>query len=435
MTPSERLRPPTLPLPSLLTCLGIAAIVIALAATRAEAQPGASWSASGDVSMRYRTTSGGPVYGRNASSIDETIETDLITSINVGATTGSANGDPGSLSIEDVGDDEAPRELGDVNVRFGTLTLNDSFVSGRIELSRPTASLVMRLSAIYDPQAVVVGSGATFTAEASGIGGSVGAGGIARVSGCTGSLGSRIGADIEIDASILNSGNFQGKQVITNTTVTGFIGTLRQGEFEFENVSLDMEEGFTVGGNTTSAPPTDTDFILTNSVFESATGFVRAGVGIATDFVMRGSTWRSFGVFQIVGNDTQADIGSGSRIDARSDVGIGNAHVTVASIAEESRIDVAGDFYLDGGAPSETTLDPPTLLTVGPGGVVDVEGTLTIGAFSTLTIDGGTVRVGALDNQGILNDPGGRLTVPEASGAAPVIAAALALAWLRRRSH
>lgn len=80
--------------------------------------------------------------------------------------------------------------------------------------------------------------------------------------------------------------------MITNTTVTGTNGNLRQGEFDFENVSLDMQGDFTVGGNTTSAPPTDTDFVLTSSLFESETGSVRAGVGIATTFEMRGTAAR-----------------------------------------------------------------------------------------------------------------------------------------------
>jgi len=424
MTPSERLQPPKRPLSLLLPCLGVA--VFALAAPRAEAQ----WSASGDVLIRYRTSPGGTLYGRTTAMIPQTAETDVIVDIEVGASSNNpADVDPGSLSLSNVGDAATPRDLGDVDVNIGTLSLNDSFVTGRFDVDKPTSVMVMRLSGVGG-QGVLVRDGGTFTAEASQIGGTVRAGGIARVSGCTGGLGSVIGADIEIDGSILGSTDFQGKQVIKNSTITTFLSRLRQGEFDFENVSLDVESDFTVGGNTTGAVPTDTSFIMTGSVFESATALVRAGLGIATDLTMRGSTWRSFGLFQIGG--AQVDIGSGSHIDARADLVVGNSHVTVASIAEESRIDVAGDFDLDG-SPSTVTFDPPTLLTVGPGGVVEVQGTLTIGEFSTLTIDGGTVRVGALDNQGTLNDPAGALTVPEATGAAPMIAAALGLALLRRR--
>jgi hypothetical protein len=429
MTPFERLQPPTLPLSLvLLRLVGIAAIV--LVAPRAEAQPDAVWSASGEVLIRYRTTMGGPLYGRTTALIPDTAETDLIDSIEVGATSGSpTDDDPGSLSLSNIGDAATPRDLGDVDVNIGTFSLNDSFVTGRFDVDKPTSVMVMRLSGVGG-QGVLVRDGGTFTAEASQISGTVRAGGMARVSGCTGGLGSVIGADIEIDGSILGSTDFQGKQVITNSSITTFLSRVRQGEFDFENVSLDVESEFSVGGNTTGAVPTDTSFMVTGSAFESATALVRAGVGIATDLTMRGSTWRSFGLFQIGG--ALVDIGSGSHIDARADLVVGNSHVTVASIAEESRIDVAGDFDLDGSA-STVNFDPPTLLTVGPGGVVEVQGTLTIGEFSTLTIDGGTVRVGALDNQGTLNDPAGALTVPEATGAAPVIAAALGLALLRRR--
>ena len=377
--------------------------------------------------MRYRTSMGGTLYGRTTAMIPETAETDLIVDIEIGATSGSAaDDDPGSLSLSDIGEAVTPRNLGEVDVNIGTLSLNDSFVTGRIDVDRPTSVMVMRLSGVGG-QGILVRDGGTFTAEASQISGTVREGGIARVSGCAGSLGSVIGADIEIDASILGSADFQGKQVITNTTITtGGVGRLRQGEFDFANVSLDVEGEFTVGGNTTGAVPTDTILLMTGSVFESATAVVRAGLGIATDFTIRGSTWRSFGLFQIVSDDTQVDVGSGSHIDARADLVVGNAHVTVASIAEESRIDVAGDFDLDGSL---------GLLTIEDGGYVDVDGTLTIGPLATLNLNGGTLRVGNLDNSqgGVLNENGGTLIVPEAAGLAPPLAATLALALLRRR--
>ena len=426
MTPSERLQPPTLPLSLVLLRLaGIAAI--ALAAPRAEAQPDAVWSASGDVLVRYRTSPGGTLYGRTTAMIPQTAETDVIVDIEVGASSNNpADVDPGSLSLSNVGDAATPRDLGDVDVNIGTLSLNDSFVTGRFDVDKPTSVMVMRLSGVGG-QGVLVRDGGTFTAEASQISGTVRAGGVARVSGCTGGLGSVIGADIEIDGSILGSTDFQGKQVIKNSTITTFLSRLRQGEFDFENVSLDVESDFTVGGSTTGAVPTDTDFLMTSSVFESGTGLVRAGVGIATDFTMRGSTWRSFGLFQIGGNNTQVDVGSGSHIDARADLGVGNAHVTVASIAEESRIDVAGDLDLDGSL--------ATVLTIEDGGYVDVDGTLTIGPLATLNLNGGTLRVGNLDNShgGVLNENGGTLIVPEAAGIAPPLAAALALALTASR--
>lgn len=106
--------------------------------------------------------------------------------------------------------------------------------------------------------------------------------------------------------------------------------------------------------------------------------------------------------------DHQADINSGSRIDARADFILGGSFVTIGSTtATSSRIDVAGDFGL-----------APTIvgtLTIEDGGTVDVDGTLRIGPLATLNLNGGT------------------LIVPEASGSAPLVAAALAR--LRRRRH
>ncbi len=66
------------------------------------------------------------------------------------------------------------------------------------------------------------------------------------------------------------------------------------------------------------------------------------------------------------------------------------------------------------------------------GGVVDVDGTLTIGPLATLNLNGGTLRVGNLDNQGMLNENGGTLIVPEP--AMPAFAALLALALVARRN-
>lgn len=416
-----------LPHEPLIRLLGAA--VLALAAQTAEAQPDALWSGSGEISMTYREQAGGTVYGRNASNIHETIETDIISTIEVGGVSGPSDDDPGSLSLSNVGDDEAPRDLGDVDVNVGTLSLNDSIVSGRFAVTRPTSVMTMLLSELRSTSVFTVSTGGTFTAQVSHVAISVREGGIARISGCTGSVGSTIGADVEIDSSTLGSSGFRGKQVVTNSTITGPQGSIREGESHFDASSLDVVGDLTVGGNTTSAPPTDTDLIMTSSVFESGTGAVRAGVGLATTFEMRGaSTWRSFGPFAISNPTTQADINSGSRIDARADFILGGSFVTIGSTtATSSRIDVAGDFDL-----------APTIagtLTIEDGGVVDVDGTLVIGPLATLNLNGGTLRVGALDNSqgGVLNENGGTLIVPEPASAAALVAASLALAGLRRR--
>lgn len=410
-----------------LLCRGVA--ILALAALPAEAQPGANWSASGLVSMQYRTELGGTVFGRNAETIHETLETDIIAGIDIGSPFGGDT--PGTLSISDLGDSEAPRDLGDVEVDVGTLSLTSSFVDGRIRLTRPEASMTMLLTEMAATSDIVVLDGATLTAQASTIYPNAREGSTVRISSCIGIVDTTIGADVEIDLSDLRRARFYGKQVITNTTITGVNdtnGEVRQGEFDFENVSLDVANSFGVGGGNSLDPPTDTDFILTSSTIESGTGTVRAGVGITTGFEMRGSVWRSFGAFAIRNSGTQVEIESGSRIDARADFRIGGAIATIGSTTgTSSRIDVAGNFDLKG------TL--PGTLTIEDGGVVDVDGTLTIGELGTLNLNGGTLRVGNLvfEDDGVLNENGGTLIVPEAAGIAPSLAAVLALALLRRR--
>ena len=167
--------------------------------------------------------------------------------------------------------------------------------------------------------------------------------------------------------------------------------------------------------------------IWTNTVLESGRAAVGANGAFTTGFEMQGaSLWRSFGIFSIGNPLTQMDVNSGSRIDARTDLQVGGGSLLVRSnVPSASRIDVAGDFGLG--------LTVASTLTIEDGGYVDVDGTLTIGPLSTLNLNGGTLRVGALDEQGVLNENGGTLIVPEAAGVAPPLAAALTLALLRRR--
>jgi hypothetical protein len=94
------------------------------------------------------------------------------------------------------------------------------------------------------------------------------------------------------------------------------------------------------------------------------------------------------------------------------------------------RIDVDGDLGL--GNLDEDSFSNGTL-AIEDGGVVDVDGTLFIRPLATLNLDGGTLRVSHLVNEGTLNENGGMLIVPEAAGAAPARAAAAALAALGRR--
>ena len=67
-----------LPLHSMIRLLRGA--VLALAAAPA----GAAWDASGEVDMRYRTEVGGTLFGRTAATISETLDTDIIVSLEVG---------------------------------------------------------------------------------------------------------------------------------------------------------------------------------------------------------------------------------------------------------------------------------------------------------------------------------------------------------------
>lgn len=421
-------RLPSLPLTALWHALAIAFCALGPVPAAAQIE---TWSANGDVSMTYRIQAGGTVFGRNAAQIDDTIETDIISAIEVGGTSGAADDDPGNLFLSNAGDEAAPRNVGEVDVNVGTFSLNDSIVTGRIDLNRPGSSLTMLLSETRGSTVVVVRDGGLFTPQVSRVGGAtVLEGGMARASGIIGSIGSVIGADVEIDASTLLSASFIGRYVLRDCTVTGPTGRFREGDLRGEATSVDVDGELTVGGATTSAVPTDTVLQMTSSVFESGTAVVRSGLSsgvvIDTDFEMRGaSTWRSFGLFTITNETTHVDINSGSRIDARADFHIASAFATIGSgTATSSRIDVAGDFDLDGSLPSA--------LTIEAGGVVDVDGTLTIGPLATLNLNGGTLRVGNLDNQGVLNENGGTLIVPEAAGVAPPLAAALMLVLLRR---
>lgn len=122
------------------------------------------------------------MFGRNASNVHETIETDIISPIEVGGASGPSDDDPGSLSLSNVGEDDAPRDLGDVDVNVGTLSLSDSIVSGRFAVTRPTSVMTMLLSELRSTPQFTVSSGGTFTAQGSHVAISVREGGIARIS-------------------------------------------------------------------------------------------------------------------------------------------------------------------------------------------------------------------------------------------------------------
>lgn len=420
MQPNRRLQFPPL---SLLRGIGLA--MLALAASPAEAQL-ETWGASGDVRMRYRTGEGAPLLTRNAATVPQTIASDVIVDLQIGGTSSIADEDPGEMSLSSVGDSDALRELGDVEVKVGTLELNDSFVTALQGGSvGPLGALTMLLSEYTSPGISVDGS---LTAQVSTLGANIRTGGIARISGCAGTISSEKGADVEIDASTLSSASFRGGLVLTNSTLTGQRGSLREGFLQVESSSIDVVNEFGVGSNATSTATTaDTDVLWTNTVVESGRAAVGANGAFTTGFEMQSaSLWRNFGIFQMGNPLTNVDVNSGSRIDARADFQQAGGSLLVRSnVPSASRIDVAEDFELG--------LSVASTLTIEDGGYVDVDGTLTIGPLSTLNLNGGTLRVGALDEQGVLNENGGTLIVPEVAGVAPPLTAALALALLRRR--
>lgn len=421
MQPNLRL----LLLSPLLMLRGIGFAVLALAASPAWAQL-ESWGASGDVLLWYRTEVGAPRLARTAATVPQTVESDVIDELEIGGTSSIADDDPGTMSLSSVGDSEAPRAIGDFDVKVGTLSLNDSFVYAQAGGSvGPLGALTMLLSEYTGPGISVNGS---LTAQVSTLAANVRTGGVARISGIAGSISSEKGSDVEIDASTLGSARFKGALVLTNSTLTGAVGAFWEGFHQVESVSIDVLNGFGIGNNSTSTLTTaDTDVIWTNTAVESNFASIGANGAYTTDFEMRSaSLWRSFGTFAIGNPLTQVDVNSGSRIDAQADFGIGGGTLLVRSnVPSASRIDVAGFFDL--GSTVASTL------TIEDGGYVDVDGTLTIGPLSTLNLNGGTLRVGALDQQGVLNENGGTLIVPEVAGVAAPLTASLALALLRRR--
>jgi hypothetical protein len=234
---------------------------------------------------------------------------------------------------------------------------------------------------------------------------------------------------VSITDSTINAGlpNFRGNTTIAGGTITSVMGTIVDGMIQIGDsgnpTDWDASGTITVGANTVP-----TDLLVYESAIESDIAYVRGG-GI-TNLVMQGAAlWRSNGLFQFQGATVTADLNSASRIEAGTDLWIGQSQVTVRSgVGAESRIDVAGDLGL--GTFTVNSFSFGTL-TIEDGGYVDVGGTLTIHPLATLNLNGGTLRVGALDNQGTLTENGGTLIVPEPTTTA--FAALVSLAVLVRR--
>ena len=126
-------------------------VSIALAAAPAAAQPGANWTESGYVTILVHNE------------------------IVIGLTRTVSNSQPGSLLISNVGAQDFPRDLGEIDLDFGQLEVTSAFADSLTSMSVGTTSdtetrdpsvgtLVVRLSDFRVP--VVLNNG-TVTCEVS----------------------------------------------------------------------------------------------------------------------------------------------------------------------------------------------------------------------------------------------------------------------------
>jgi len=414
-------------------------LLLLLAAAPALAQPGASWTESGIVDILvYPVDGGGGRVNRDAASV---LESDTIDEIQIGDSGLVGNQIPGTLAIEGVGSVETPRHLGDVTVSVGDLDLNGAIVdAGAIRIGVDTSSaqhdpspgsMSILLSDVRND--VTVRNG-TLGCQASSLAGlTVLDDGHAQVSGCLlEAVSTTGGAELSIQGSTVNAAapNLRGTTTIASTTIDSAGGTIVEGEIRIGEPGLpviwDSSSTITVGQNVHT-----TDLIVTESTIESGTAILRGG-GLTGVALQGAATWRAIDLFQVLGGTVTLDVNSGSRVHALDRLWLALGQVTVGSGVEaDSRIDVDGDFGL--GNVDEDSFSTGTL-TIEDAGVVDVDGTLYIRPLATLNLNGGTLRVSQLVNEGTLNENGGTLIVPEAVGAAPALAALAALGRRRARS-
>jgi hypothetical protein len=248
------------------------------------------------------------------------------------------------------------------------------------------------------------------------------------------------GSEIDITNSHVTAGlpNYRGDVFISNSSLESVMGTIVDGTIQIgssgEPVVWDASNTITVGGGTYP-----TDLGVTDSSIDSAISILR-GSGATSVRLQGASVWRAATRFQIQSAMTTLHVRSGSRVESVDALWIGAALVEVGStVAASSRIDVGGN--LDLGRFTEVNFSSGGTLTIEDGGVVDVDGTLHIHSPAVLNLEpGGVLRVGALVNDGTLNENGGTLIVPEPGAAMLGGSVLLALAVLcrgrtRRRSH
>jgi hypothetical protein len=409
-----------------------------------------SWTESGYVQIYVYANGTGPRFGRQAEDV---LETDVVDEIAVGDGGLIATRRIGTLSIAGVGSAETSRALGEVEVDYGTLTINGSFVDGDIDLGVSTFSqfhepspgdLMITLSEMTGD--IYVGNG-TLGASASRLDDvTVNDLGHAVIDNCTidyisgDGVSGTDGSEIDITNSHVTAGlpNYRGDVFISNSSLESVMGTIVDGTIQIgssgEPVVWDASNTITVGGGTYP-----TDLVVTDSSIDSAISILR-GSGATSVRLQGASVWRAATRFQIQSAMTTLHVRSGSRVESVDALWIGAALVEVGStVAASSRIDVGGN--LDLGRFTEVNFSSGGTLTIEDGGVVDVDGTLHIHSPAVLNLEpGGVLRVGALVNDGTLNENGGTLIVPEPGAAMLGGSVLLALAVLcrgrtRRRSH
>lgn len=414
-------------------------LLISLAALPAHAQPDASWTESGDVTIRVYAAEGGSRFGRDAANV---LESDIIDEITVGDSGLIGNQQSGTLEIEGIGSLQEARDLGDVFVLVGELRFNDVFVDGnfiRIGVSVESqftdlsaGTLAVMLSEVATSVVVRNGLLSCQTSRMDDV--TVSDLGRAIIAGC--SIGYLSPSDFSetsiTDSSIDGNSSFGGTMSVSRTTIDtnspnvgdGDITLGLSGPVVWHNAGEIRVRGGTL----------PTDLLASDSLIETQTTYLSGSAdGRETSVTLQGATtWRSFDLFRTDGSALEVDVNSASRIDARANLYIsGGTTVTVRSgVGTDSRIDVGGDLGL--GNVDVDTFSTGTL-TIEDGGYVSVDGTLYIQPLATLNLNGGTLRVTNLVEDGTLNRNGGTLIVPEAGATASGIAAALAFAIVRRR--
>lgn len=405
-------------------------LLMLVSVTPAHAQSGAVFNETGFVDILYRLPADPTLLPVDA---DQILDHYILEQIVIGQGGPLAQHEVGELTVEGTGMAEAFRRMGDVQVRNGEFNLAGSLVEGSFHLGTsggdPTAAY---LSIVYTTirGSVTASDGSRFgclTSEVDAL--TVTDGGFAQIVGClVHEITSTDLALVKIEETAIEATapDFRGDVSVGASAITSTSGTVADGVIRIGSDSGGVEwtasSAITVGEGSLT-----TDFVVEHSTIESASAFI-GGEGSTDVFLQDAATWRATDDFDFQGGQVTAFVQDASRIESNGDLRIGDAQVTVRSGADtDSYIDVGGD--LEVGRTGASTVGDGTL-TIQDGGVVDVDGTLTIHPLATLNLDGGMLRVGALDEQGVLNERGGLLIVPEPRTAS--IAAACAIALLRR---